>query len=35
LRKNCESAAKKLGAKTLRALELKTVEANKDKLEKR
>jgi galactokinase len=35
LRKNCERAANKLGAKTLRAVELKTVEANKDKLEKR
>jgi len=35
LRKNCEQAARKLGAKSLRAVELKTVEANKDKLERR
>jgi galactokinase len=35
LRRNCEGAAKKLGAKTLRAVELKTVEANKDKLDRR
>jgi galactokinase len=35
LRKNCEEAARKLGAKSLRAVELKAVEANKDKLEPR
>src|SRR5215471_8744149 len=35
LRKNCEGAARKLGAKSLRAVELKTVEANKSRLEKR
>ena len=35
LRKNCEEAARKLGAKSLRAVELKTVEANKNKLEPR
>ena len=32
LRENCENAAKKLGAKFLRTVELKTVEANKSKL---
>jgi galactokinase len=32
LRQNCENAAKKLGAKFLRTVELKTVEANKAKL---
>ncbi len=32
LRENCENAAKKLGAKFLRTVELKTVEANKTKL---
>jgi galactokinase len=32
LRQNCESAAQKLGAKSLRAVELKTLEANKAKL---
>jgi galactokinase len=32
LRQNCENAAKKLGAKFLRTVDLKTVEANKDKL---
>jgi galactokinase len=35
LRRNCEGAAKKLGAKTLRGVELKTVEASKGKLEQR
>jgi len=35
LRKNCEAAARKLGAKTLRAAELRTVEANKQNLEPR
>jgi galactokinase len=32
LRQNCENAAKKLGAKFLRTVDLKTVEANKEKL---
>jgi galactokinase len=32
LRQNCENAAEKLGAKFLRTVELKTVEANKSKL---
>ena len=32
LRQNCENAAKKLGAKFLRTVDLKTVEANKTKL---
>src|SRR5262245_7218481 len=32
LRQNCESAAQKLGAKSLRAVELKTLETNKAKL---
>jgi len=32
LRQNCESAAQKLGAKSLRSVELKTLEANKAKL---
>jgi galactokinase len=32
LRQNCENAAKKLGAKFLRTVDLKTVEANKAKL---
>jgi galactokinase len=32
LRQNCESAAKKLGAKSLRSVEFKTLEANKAKL---
>src|SRR6267142_6525826 len=32
LRQNCESAAQKLGAKSLRAVEFKTLEANKAKL---
>jgi galactokinase len=32
LRQNCENAAKKLGAKFLRTVDIKTVEANKDKL---
>jgi len=32
LRQNCENAAKKLGAKFLRTVDLKTVEANKSKL---
>ncbi len=35
LRQNCESAAKKLGAKSLRSVELKQVEANKSKLSPR
>lgn len=35
LRQNCENAAKKLGAKFLRTVELKTVEANKTKLSPR
>ena len=35
LRKNCEGAAGKLGAKSLRGVELKTLEANKAKLEPR
>lgn len=35
LRQNCENAAKKLGAKFLRTVELKTVEANKAKLSPR
>src|SRR5215472_1629078 len=35
LRQNCENAAKKLGAKFLRTVELKTVEANKPKLTQR
>lgn len=35
LRQNCESAAKKLGAKFLRTVELKDVEANKSKLTQR
>ncbi|HEY9508844.1 MAG TPA: galactokinase [Verrucomicrobiae bacterium] len=35
LRQNCESAAKKLGAKFLRTVELKDVEANRDKLTQR
>ena len=35
LRQNCENAAKKLGAKFLRTVDLKTVEANKAKLEPR
>jgi galactokinase len=35
LRQNCENAAKKLGAKFLRTVELKTVEANKAKLTQR
>ena len=35
LRQNCENAAKKLGAKFLRTVELKTVEANKSKLTQR
>jgi galactokinase len=32
LRQNCEGAAQKLGAKSLRSVELKTLEANKAKL---
>lgn len=32
LRQNCENAAQKLGAKFLRTVDLKTVEANKEKL---
>src|SRR5439155_2849252 len=32
LRQNCESAARKLGAKSLRSVELKVLEANKAKL---
>jgi galactokinase len=35
LRQNCENAAKKLGAKFLRTVDLKTVEANKAKLSER
>ncbi len=35
LRQNCENAAKKLGAKFLRTVDLKTVEANKSKLSQR
>jgi galactokinase len=35
LRQNCEKAAKKLGAKFLRTVDLKTVEANKAKLSER
>lgn len=35
LRQNCENAAKKLGAKFLRTVDLKTVEANKSKLTER
>lgn len=35
LRQNCENAAKKLGAKSLRTVELKDVEANKSKLTQR
>ncbi len=35
LRQNCENAAKKLGAKFLRTVELKEVEANKAKLSQR
>ena len=35
LRQNCENAAKKLGAKFLRTVESKTVEANKSKLTQR
>src|SRR5882724_7311801 len=35
LRQNCESAAQKLGARSLRAVELKTLEANKAKLSPR
>jgi galactokinase len=35
LRQNCENAAKKLGAKFLRTVDLKTVEANKAKLTER
>jgi Galactokinase len=35
LRQNCENAAKKLGAKFLRTVELKDVEANKSKLMQR
>lgn len=35
LRQNCENAAKKLGAKFLRTVELKTVEANRVKLTQR
>lgn len=35
LRQNCENAAKKLGAKFLRTVELKTVEANKSQLTQR
>ena len=35
LRENCENAAKKLGAKFLRTVDLKTVEANKAKLSQR
>jgi galactokinase len=35
LRQNCENAAKKLGAKFLRTVELKDVEANKGKLTQR
>jgi galactokinase len=35
LRQNCENAAKKLGAKFLRTVELKDVEANKSKLTQR
>jgi galactokinase len=35
LRENCESAAKKLGAKALRTVELKQVEAGKSRLTKR
>jgi len=35
LRQNCENAAKKLGAKFLRTVDLKTVEANKSKLSER
>ena len=35
LRQNCESAARKLGAKSLRSVELKFLEANKTKLTER
>jgi galactokinase len=35
LRQNCEAAAQKLGAKSLRAVEFKTLEANKAKLTSR
>ena len=35
LRRNCEGAAHKLGARTLRSVDLKTLEANKQKLEQR
>ena len=35
LRENCESAARKLGAKSLRAVESKVLEANKAKLTQR
>lgn len=35
LRQNCENAAQKLGAKFLRTVDLKTVEANKTKLSQR
>jgi galactokinase len=35
LRQNCESAARKLGAKALRSLELRQVEANKSRLNPR
>ena len=35
MRQNCESAAKKLGAKSLRFVELKQVEAGKSKLTQR
>jgi galactokinase len=35
LRQNCENAAQKLGAKFLRTVDLKTVEANKSKLSER
>ena len=35
LRKNCEAAATKLGAKSLRSVELKTIEANKSNLSPR
>lgn len=35
LRQNCESAARKMGAKSLRSVELKSLEANKAKLTRR
>lgn len=35
LRENCESAARKLGAKSLRSVESKVLEANKDRLTQR